>query len=68
MRIQKTRDQEPGIERKHGGDILGVGGIDICEIERKHGGGKSFFFGKGQGGGGNGKKIRSITIENNTLP
>ena len=43
MRIQKTRDQEPGIERKHGEDILGIGGIDginICGIERKHGGGK----------------------------
>ena len=40
MRIQKTRDQEPGIERKHGGDFLGIGEINICEIERKHGGGK----------------------------
>ena len=40
MRIQKTRDQEPGIERKHGGHILGIGKINICEIERKRGGGK----------------------------
>ena len=40
MRIQKTRDQEPGFERKHGEDIFGIDGINICGIERKHDGGK----------------------------